>query len=173
MTSEAATRLGLSVSRTSHLLRSLEEAGLTCQLHGLWAIRRDVEPFSALPNRRLSCLCLVLVSARPPRDDRADRTPDLHRFLRKIRTIPTTITTQSIHQIVPELFDGYTGSEPTGYLATPEKARLRHGLSLLASRRPHLPPRTLTPEGFDLLQLEQWTSRIARPRVRTLVTRGL
>jgi predicted transcriptional regulator of viral defense system len=49
-TREVAVRLGTSVSRASHLLRSLEESGLIRRLRrGLWAINVDVDPYAVPP----------------------------------------------------------------------------------------------------------------------------
>src|SRR5688500_18600506 len=49
-TSEAAARLGVSVSRSSQLLRALEESGLIRRLRrGLWQLRPDIDPFSVPP----------------------------------------------------------------------------------------------------------------------------
>lgn len=175
-TSEAATRLGLSVSRTSHLLRSLEEAGLTRRLrHGLWAIGRDVEPFSVAPYLTAPYPAYVSFWSALAYHGMIEQIPRQIYVAspHKTRTVPTTIGTYSIHQIVPELFDGYTGSEQTGYLARPEKA-LFDTVYLRSPRgaRIYLPELSL-PKDFDEAQLDEWTERIARPRLRTLVTRSL
>lgn len=43
-TREVAARLGVSISRASHLLRSLEASGLVRRLRpGLWALRLHIE----------------------------------------------------------------------------------------------------------------------------------
>jgi predicted transcriptional regulator of viral defense system len=175
-TSEAATRLGLSVSRTSHLLRSLEDAGLVRRLrHGLWAIGSDVEPFSVAPYLTAPYPAYVSLWSALAHHGMIEQIPRQISVAspHKTRTIPTALGTFSIHQITPELFTGYTGSEQHGYLATPEKAlfdavylRAPHGARI------YLPELSLT-EDFDISQLDQWTSQIARPRLRTLVERGL
>lgn len=49
-TGEAAARLSLSNSHASHLLRSLERAGLVRRLmRGLWALDPNPEPFGIAP----------------------------------------------------------------------------------------------------------------------------
>jgi predicted transcriptional regulator of viral defense system len=175
-TREAATRLGLSVSRTSHLLRSLEESGLVQRLrHGLWAIGSDVEPVSLAPYLTVPFPAYVSFWSALARHGMIEQIPrqiyvaSLHRT----RTVKTTIGTYSIHQIVPELFDGYAGSERAGYLATAEKS-LFDTIYLRSTRgaRIYLPELVL-PNDFDGTKLDEWTARIARPRLRTLVTRGL
>ena len=175
-TSEVATRLGLSVSRTSHLLRSLEDTGLVRRVrHGLWALTDDVEPFSVAPYLTSPYPAYVSLWSALAHHGMIEQIPrQIHvASLHRPRTIPTTLGSFSIHQIVPELFDGYTGLARSGYLATPEKA-LFDTIYVSAPRgaRIYLPELSL-PEGFDPARLDQWTSRIARPRLRTLVTRGL
>ncbi len=93
--------------------------------------------------------------------------------LNRTRQLSTTIADYSIHHITPELFDGYIGTETQGYLATAEKA-LFDTVYIRAPRggKVHLPELSL-PHGFDEARLHQWTSRIAAPRLETLVTRGL
>jgi hypothetical protein len=90
------------------------------------------------------------------------------------RRVVTTLGVYEIHHLVPELFDGYTGSQDTGYLATPEKALFDAVyLRAPAGGRLFLPELTLT-ENFDAdNQLQEWIGRINRPRLRTLVARGL
>jgi predicted transcriptional regulator of viral defense system len=93
--------------------------------------------------------------------------------LDRTRRVGTTVGTYSIHHLTPELFGGYLGSEKSGYVATPEKA-LFDTVYLRATRggRVHLPELEL-PDNFERARLEEWTRRIGRPRLRTLVTRGL
>jgi len=87
--------------------------------------------------------------------------------------VTTTVGTYSIHHIAPELFGGYTCSEGGGYLATPEKA-LFDTVYLRAPRGGQmLPPELELPDGFQEKKLNEWTNRVARPRLRTLVSRGL
>jgi predicted transcriptional regulator of viral defense system len=176
-TREAAARLELSVSRASSLLRELERARLVRRLRaGLWALRPDPDPFSIPPYLTApfpayvsfwSALAHHGMIEQIPREISV-ASPDRTR-----RTV-TTLGVYVIHHLTPELFDGYTGTEATGYLATPEKALFDTVyLRAPAGGRGFLPEITL-PEHFDEAnQLEVWLGRIARPRLQTLVARGL
>jgi hypothetical protein len=92
----------------------------------------------------------------------------------KSRRIPTSLGVYAIHHLVPELFEGFAGDEQVGFLATPEKA-LFDSVYLRAPQggRFYLPELEL-PAGFDAdNQLAQWLGKVARPRLQTLVARGL
>jgi predicted transcriptional regulator of viral defense system len=93
--------------------------------------------------------------------------------LDRTKRVVTSIGTYSIHHLAPELFGGYSGTEESGYLATPEKA-LFDTVYLRSSRGGRvLLPELELPDTFDRARLEKWARRIARPRLRTLVTRAL
>jgi predicted transcriptional regulator of viral defense system len=175
-TREAAARLGLSLSRTSNILRGLEEAGVVRHLRiGLWAMGAQIDPFSVAPYLTAPFPAYVSFWSALARHGMIEQIPRQIFVASPDRTrkVPTSIGTYSIHRIVPELFDGYEGSEQTGYFATPEKA-LFDTVYLRAPRggRAFLPELSL-PENFDKELLQTWLSRIARPRLRTLVARGL
>lgn len=93
--------------------------------------------------------------------------------LDRSRVVDTQLGTFAIHRLAPEVFTGFEGSAETGYVATPEKALFgvvytrapRGGIV----RFPELP----LPEGFDRDVLEAWTAKIPRPRLRTIVGRGV
>jgi len=175
-TREAATRLHASVSSASHLLRSMEQAGLTRRLrHGLWALHTDIDPFILAPYLTAPFPAYVSFWSALARHDMIEQIPRQISVasLDRTRHLTTTIGTYSIHHLAPELFDGYRGSEESGYLATPEKA-LFDIVYVRAPRgaRIYFPELSL-PENFDETQLEDWTHRIATPRLRTLVSRGL
>lgn len=175
-TREAAVRLGVSVSRASQLLRLLEESGLVRRLRrGLWALRTDVDPLIVPPYLTAPFPAYASFWSALARHGMIEQVPRLIFIASLDRTqrVPTTVGTYSIHHLTPELFDGYAGSEEVGYLATPEKA-LFDTVYLGAPRggRIHLPELEL-PKGFKDKKLEEWTSCVARPRLRTLVSRGL
>ena len=91
----------------------------------------------------------------------------------RTRRVVTTLGVYEIHHIVPELFDGFTGSQESGYLATPEKALFDTiYLRAPAGGGVRLPELELPP-AFDEGKLQEWLDRIQRPRLRTLVARGL
>jgi len=175
-TREAAVRLGVSVSRASQLLRLLEESGLVRRLRrGLWTLRTDVDPLTVPPYLTAPFPAYASFWSALARHGMIEQVPRLIFIASLDRTqrVPTTVGTYSIHHLAPELFDGYAGSEEVGYLATPEKA-LFDTVYLGAPRggRIHLPELEL-PKGFKDKKLEEWTSCVARPRLRTLVSRGL
>ena len=175
-TSEAATRLKASASSTSHLLRSMEKAGLVHRLrHGLWALDSDVDPFSVPPYLTAPFPAYVSFWSALARHDMVEQIPRqiFVASVDRTRRVSTAIGTYSIHHLAPELFDGYRGSEESGYLATPEKA-LFDTVYIRAPRsaRVYFPELSLQ-ENFDERQVEEWIQRIATPRLRTLVSRGL
>ncbi len=152
-TGEAATRLGLSTKRTSELLGSLQQAGLARRVrHGLWALNPTLDPFAVPPYLTAPFPAYVSVWSALARHGMIEQIPRTISVCSTVepRRTETSFGVYEIHQIVPELFDGYTGDDLRGYLATPEKAL------------------------FDTVnQLAQWVGRIARPRLQTLVSRGL
>jgi predicted transcriptional regulator of viral defense system len=175
-TQEAAARLRLSVSRASHLLRSLEEAGLARRLrHGLWALGPDVEPFVVAPYLTAPYPAYISFWSALARHGMIEQIPGQIFVVstHQTRRVETAVGTYSIHQLAPELFDGYSGSDQTGYVAAPEKA-LFDTIYLRSARggRVLLPELSL-PKSFSERRLQGWVTRIARPRLRTLVSRGL
>ena len=175
-TREAAVRLGLSISRASQLLHSLEKSGLVRRLRrGLWTLRPDVDPFSVPPYLTAPFPAYVSFWSALARHGMIEQVPRqiFVASLDRTRRVTTTVGTYSIHHLAPELFDGYEGSEEVGYLATPEKA-LFDTVYLRAPRGGQIRlPELELPDGFQEEKLEEWTSRVARPRLRTLVSRGL
>jgi hypothetical protein len=93
--------------------------------------------------------------------------------LDRTRQVTTAVGTYSIHHLAPELFGGFEGSGERGYLATPEKAPF-DVVYLRASRGgPIMLPELELPRRFQEKRLWEWAGRVARPRLRTLVSRGL
>jgi predicted transcriptional regulator of viral defense system len=175
-TREAAARLQASISSASHILRSMEQAGLVQRLsRGLWALQLDIDPFTLAPYLTAPFPAYVSFWSALHRHDMIEQIPRQISVasLDRTRHLTTTIGRYSIHHLTPELFDGYRGSEASGYLATPEKA-LFDTVYVRAARgsRPFFPELSL-PENFDETHLEGWTHRVATPRLRTLVSRGL
>lgn len=173
---EAAARLGLSLKRTTLLLRSLEQAGLVRRLRpGLWALRPDPDPFSVPPYLTAPLPAYVSVWSALARHGMIEQIPRTVAVVSTDRTrrVVTTLAVYEIHHLVPELFDGFTGSQEGGYLATPEKALFDTiYLRAPAGGGVHLPELELPPD-FDEDKLYEWLSRVERPRLRTLVARGL
>jgi predicted transcriptional regulator of viral defense system len=175
-TRAAAARLGASVSSASHILRSLEQAGLARRVrHGLWALEPGVDPFVAAPFLTAPFPAYVSFWSALDRHGMIEQIPRQVTVasLDRTRRVTTTMGTYSIHHLAPEVFGGYQGTEETGYLATPEKA-LFDTVYIRAPRgkRTFFPELSL-PEGFDDAELERWTERIPSQRVRTVVARGI
>lgn len=175
-TREVALRLQVSTSHASHILDSLQEAGLVRRLRrGLWAIRQDIDPFMVPQYLTAPFPAYTSFWSALAHHGMIEQIPRsiYVASLDRTRRIDTSIGTYSIHHIAPELFGGYQGSDEQGYLALPEKA-LFDTVYLLAPRGGEIRlPELELPKGFDVEELEVWSSRIERPRLRTIVTRGL
>ena len=176
-TGEAATRLSLSTKRTSELLRSLQEAGLVRRVrHGLWALNPSLDPFTVPPYLTAPFPAYVSVWSALARHGMIEQIPRTISVCSTVepRRIATSFGVYEIHHLVPELFDGYTGDDVKGSLATPEKA-LFDTVYLRAPQGGALRlPELELPEGFDAEnKLAEWLGRIERPRLQTLVARGL
>jgi predicted transcriptional regulator of viral defense system len=175
-TREAAVRLDVSVSRASHLLRSLESSGLVRRLRrGLWAIQPDVDPFVIPPFLTAPHPAYVSFWSALAWHGMTEQIPRqiFVASLDRTNRISTSVATFSVHHMSPEVFGGYTGSERSGYLATPEKA-IFDTVYLRSSQGGRVQfPELELPQGFDRRRIEPWVLRIDRPRLRTLVKRGL
>lgn len=175
-TGEAAVRLGLSISRASQLLHALEESGLVRRLRrGLWMLPPDVDALIVPPYLTAPFPAYVSFWSALAIHDMIEQVPRqiFVASLDRTRRVTTSIGTYSIHHLAPELFDGYDGSEEVGYLATPEKALFDTVYVRAPRGGQFLLPELEFPDGFQEDKLEEWTSRIARPRLRTLVFRGV
>jgi predicted transcriptional regulator of viral defense system len=175
-TREVAARLGTTVANASQTLRSLERAGLLRQIRrGLWALEPDVDPFVAAPYLTSPFPAYVSLWSALAAHGMIEQIPRsvYVASLDRTKRIATPIAAYSIHHLAPELFDGFDGTPDTGYLATPEKA-LFDTIYVRAPRggNVYFPELSLTP-GFDTKKVGAWTEAIARPRMRTMVSRKL
>ncbi len=175
-TREAAARLGTSTSNAGHRLRSAAEAGLVLHLRrGLWALDPGVDPAVVAPYLTAPLPAYVSLWSALARHDMIEQVPRRLFVVSpdRTRTVVTPVADFSIHHVAPELFTGFEGEPSRGYLATPEKA-LFDSVYVRAPRGALLffPELTL-PAGFDAGRFETWLTRIERPRLRTLVARGL
>lgn len=175
-TREAATRLGLSVPAASKQLRSLERSGIVRRLRrGLWLLRPDVEPFALPAYLTAPYPAYVSLWSALAQHGMIEQVPRQVYVASPARTqqLRTSIGDFSIHHLAPELFGGYASMHEGSHLATPEKA-LFDTIYLLTPRggQARLPELEL-PDGFDEGELDEWTRRIHRPRLRTMVSRGL
>ena len=173
---EASSRLGLSLQRTNVLLRSLAQAGLARRVRpGLWALGQTPDPFSVPPYLTAPFPAYVSGWSALARHGMIEQIPRAIFVVSTGRTrrAVTSLGVYEIHHLSPELFDGFTGSQESGYLATPEKALF----DTIYLRAPaggglHLPELEL-PAGFDAARMQEWLRTIERPRLRTLVERGI
>lgn len=175
-TSEVAARLGLSTSRASQILRSLEDAGLALRLrHGLWTIRQDLDPFILPPYLTAPFPAYVSSWSAMARHGMIEQVPRqvFVASLGRPRRVATSIGTYAIHHLVADLFDGYKGSDEVGYLATPEKA-LFDTIYLRSPRGgPIQTPELELPRSFREDRLNKWIKQVSSPRLRTLVSRAV
>jgi len=173
---EAATRLGLSEKRTSGHLRTLEEAGLVRRVRpGLWSLRPEIEAFALPPYLTAPFPAYVSVWSALARHGMIEQIPRSVSVVSTGRSkrMRTKLGVYEIHHIVPELFDGFTGSDASGYVATPEKALFDTVYMRAPAGGPlHLPEIELPP-AFEQTKLQAWLEQIERPRLRTLVSRRL
>jgi predicted transcriptional regulator of viral defense system len=175
-TKEAAVRLGTSSNTASQILRSTERAGLVRRVrHGLWALQPKVSPIVLAPYLTAPYPAYVSSWSALARHGMIEQIPARTEIasLARSQNVDTPFGSFAIHRLATEVFTGYDGAPETGYIATPEKA-LFDTVYFRAPRggTVRLPELTL-PENFDRGQLEEWIQHIPRPRLRTLVARGL
>lgn len=175
-TREAATRLGTSVSVAGRTLRTLEQAGLVQRIRrGVWTLDPAIDPLVVAPYLTAPFPAYVSFWSALARHDMIEQIPRRISVasLDRARRIATTIASYEVHHLAPELFDGYTGSESSGYLAVPEKALFDAiYVRVAAGRRAYFPELSLPPQ-FEDARLDQWVERIDYARLRTIVKRRL
>lgn len=175
-TRDAAAVLCASPNRTTQLLRTVERAGLIRQVRrGLWAIDPDVAPAVLAPYLTAPHPSYVSLFSALARHGMIEQIPARSEIasLDRARMVQTPMGVFSIHRLAPEVFTGFRGSPEVGYVATPEKALF----DVVYTRAPRggvvrFPELVLT-DDFDRARLDEWTARIPRPRLRTLVARGV
>jgi len=175
-TREAATRLGLSVPAASQQLQGLESSGIVRRLRrGLWLLRPDIEPFAVPAYLTAPFPAYVSLWSALAHHGMIEQIPRqvYVASLARSRRIQTAIGDFSIHHLAPELFGGYEQNVVGGHVATPAKA-LFDTIYLLTPRGGQIRlPELELPADFEEARLEEWTQRIQRPRLRTMVHRGL
>lgn len=171
-TGEAAAILGTSVSSTSHLLASLQDAGSVLRVSpGRWSMAPQPSPYlvaSWLTDPYPSYVSLYTALSRRGVITQIPRTIYVV-SLANTKTLRTPVGTYSVHRLPPRLFGGY--EERNGErLATAEKA-VFDTLYLARARGKrfsHLTEVDL-PAGFRDEVLSDWTTKIQDPRVRSFV----
>lgn len=175
-TREAATRWRTEQRTAGKRLKAMEGAGLVRNLRrGLWALKTDIEPFAVAPFLTAPFPAYVSFWSALARHGLIEQIPRQISVasLDRPKKIATSIGTYDVHRLAPELFDGYEGSEETGYLARPEKALFDAVYIRAAAGSKAFFPELHLPADFDPAQAELWTDRIASARLRTLVSRRL
>lgn len=175
-TREAAARLNTSLTNTSRILRATEEAGLVRRIRkGLWTLDPDIDAFVVVPYLTAPFPAYVSLWSALARHDMIEQVPRsvFVASLDRTRRVDTAVGAFSIHHLVPDLFTGFEGTPDNGYLARPEKA-LFDSVYVRVPRggRVYFPELTLPPD-FDATMIDAWIGQIARPRLRTLVSREL
>lgn len=174
-TREAAARLRTSSTTATKILRAIERAGLIRQIrYGLWALDPHVAPAVVAPYLTAPYPAYLSFWSAMARHEMIEQIPALVEIasLARTRKIDTPVGTFSIHRLAPEVFTGFEGSPEVGYVARPEKA-LFDTVYIRAPRggQVRFPELTL-PDDFDRALLDEWVTRIPRPRLRTIVARG-
>lgn len=173
---EVAARLKTSDTNASRILRTGEQAGLVRRIRkGLWALDPDVSPAVVAPYLTAPFPAYVSFWSALAQHDMIEQVPRsvFVASLDRTKTVETSLGAFSIHHIASEVFGGFVGSPDTGYLATAEKAlfdsvyiRVPRGGSV------YFPELSLS-AGFDERKVREWVEAIPRPRLRTLVSRGI
>lgn len=175
-TGEAVARLGVSPTRASQILRSLEHAGVVARLkHGLWLLEPDVDPFVIPPYLTAPFPAYVSLSSALSKHGMIEQIPRAIFVCSPGRTheVKTTRAAYAIHHLAAEVFGGFTGTSDTGYVATPEKALFDSVYLPLARRTRLFLPELELPTDFDRGKLETWTNRIRAPWLRSATSREL
>lgn len=175
-TQDAATRLGLSESAASHMLRRLADADLVLRLwRGQWSLEPEpdpmrVGPFVTAPYPSYVSLWSALHARRllsqVPRETYVIS-------LGRPRIVQTAVGTFVVHRIAPELFGGFLDEEGVS-LATPTKAvfDLAYLGATFGRRFRHISELDLS-VGYRPKEARKWVDRIDSARLRTLVRRRL
>ena len=175
-TREAAAAWRSEQTTSSRRLRSLEQNGLIRRIRrGLWALDPEVDPQVVGPYLTAPLPSYVSLFSALARHGMIEQIPRQISLVSTAasRRIPTALGIFAVHQVAPRLFGGFEGTEPSGYLAKPEKALFDLAyVRAAATSRAHLPELSL-PAEFDRGELKRWTGRIDDKRLRTIVSRRL
>lgn len=173
---EAAALWGTEQRTTRRRLQSMREAGLITHLrHGLWSLDPDIDPFKVPPYLTAPLPAYVSFWSALRRHGMIEQIPRQIwvASLDRAKHLQTSVGSFEVRHIAPELFLGFTGSQESGYLATPEKAFFDAVyVGAAASERSSFPELVL-PKGFERRLLKSWVERIDSRRLRTIVSRRL
>lgn len=175
-TREAAALWRAEEGTARRRLQSLAEAGLVIPLRrGIWSLDTELDPFALAPYLTAPFPAYVSTFSALAAHGMIEQIPGRVSLvsLDRTRRIQTAIGTFDVHQIAPELFDGYADWRRGGSIANPEKALFDLVyVRAAAGGRAYLPELTL-PEGFARGAFRAWGDRIGSPRLRTIVERRL
>ena len=175
-TREAAARWRSEQRTTGKRLQALERAGLVRHLRrGLWSLDPNLDPLVLPPFLTAPLPAYVSFWSALAHHGMIEQIPRQIwvASLARPRKIATSIGSYEVHQLAPELFAGFTGTEDQGYLAEPEKALFDTVyVRAAAASRAYFPELSLPP-GFSRAKTKRWVKSIASPRLRTLVSRRL
>jgi predicted transcriptional regulator of viral defense system len=171
-TREAGALWRSEQTSSSRRLGGLEKAGLARRIQrGLWTLDPEIDPRVVGPYLTAplpSYISLFSALAEHGMVEQIPRQISLASLARP-RRILTTLGVYVVHQLMPELFGGFEGTERGGFVATPEKALFDLVyVRAAAGSRAHLPELYL-PQSFDRGELARWSERIRSPRLRTIV----
>lgn len=171
-TRDAAVRLGLSTSATSHLLARLSGAGVVQPIRrGLWAIADDADPMELATWVTAPYPSYVsLWSAAHAHGMLAQIPRETHVVsLGRPGRVSTPLGTLVVHRIAPEVFGGFETRTDGIALATPTKAVFDLAyLSATYGRRFRLLPELELGRRYRPRDARAWASRIPSARIRTI-----
>lgn len=172
-TGEATAALHISQSAASRSLRDLERKGLARRLRfGIWLVGDEpVNPHALVAELTRPFPAYVSFASALATHGAIDQIPREIEVatLGKARRVATPLGTYSLHRLPPELFGGFVEGNGIA-LATVEKAIFDYFYVACASGHPdrRLPELEVEPD-FSQARIDTWSSRIASPRLRTLV----
>lgn len=173
-TGEAAARWKASRRTTGHRLKAMEEGGLVRRSRpGLWVLDPDIQPFAVAPYLTAPYPAYVSFWSALAHHGLIEQVPRRVSVasLSHPRRIATAIGSYDVHQLAPELFGGYAGTNRDGYVAGAEKAIFDTIYVRAAAGGKAYFTELYLPAGFDRRELRRWTGRVESPRLRTLVSR--
>jgi predicted transcriptional regulator of viral defense system len=173
-TAEAAARWKASPRTTGHRLKTLEEAGLVLRLRpGMWALDPEIRPFAVAPYLTAPHPAYVSLWSALAHHGLIEQLPRRVSVvsLSHPRKVKTAIASYDVHQLAPELFGGYAGTDQDGYVAGAEKAVFDTVYVRAAAGGKAYFTELYLPRDFDRRELRRWADRIESPRLRTLVQR--
>ena len=180
-THELASISGRSASTVIQCLNRLARQGLLVKLHrGLWADQGQgaVSAFDMIPHLFVRQRAYVSFITALHMHGIVEQVPRMITLasLAHSRTIKTALGVYSVHQIAPDLFDGFDWYKGEGsfLIAGPEKA-LIDSLYLSSRRKKQFGhfPELHFPASFSFKKAAAWVKRIPEANIRRYVLNKL